>query len=93
MQIFALNSVEKTSYVLGSGLWEQNFKSLLSLVKEFIVNVREVRKTKIVCGNDSCSNHFQSQSSSGGLGGADVVEGERDGKVNCIMFVIHIRWV
>ena len=23
-----LNSVEKTSYVLGSELWEQNFKSL-----------------------------------------------------------------
>ena len=30
----ALNSVEKTSYVLGSGLWAQNFKSLLRLVKE-----------------------------------------------------------
>ena len=29
-----LNSVEKTSYVLGSELWEQNFKSLLSLVKK-----------------------------------------------------------
>ena len=28
----ALNSVEKTSYVLGSELWEQNFKSLLRLV-------------------------------------------------------------
>ena len=25
----ALNSVEKTSYVLGSELWEQNFKFLL----------------------------------------------------------------
>ena len=39
MQI--LNSIEKTSYVLGSELWEQNMKSLLSLVKEFIVNVRD----------------------------------------------------
>ena len=29
----ALNSVEKTSYVLGSELWEQNFKSLLRLVR------------------------------------------------------------
>ena len=28
----ALNSVEKTSYVLGSELWEQNFESLLRLV-------------------------------------------------------------
>ena len=39
-----LSSVEKMSYVLGSELWEQNFKSLLSLVKEFMVNVWEVRK-------------------------------------------------
>ena len=30
-----LSSVEKTSYVFGSELWEQNFKCLLSLVKEF----------------------------------------------------------
>ena len=44
------NSVERTSYVLGSELWKQNFKSLLtcSLVREFIVNVWEVRK-QIVC--------------------------------------------
>ena len=35
----ALNSVEKMSYVLGSELWEQNFKSLLRLVKAFIVNM------------------------------------------------------
>ena len=39
-----LNSVEKTSYVLGSELWEQ---SLLSLVKEVIVNMWEVRKQKL----------------------------------------------
>ena len=44
-----LNSVEKTSYVLGSEPWEQNFKSLLRLVKEFIVNVWEVRKQNKNC--------------------------------------------
>ena len=38
-----LNSVERTSYVLGSELWEQNF---FSLVKGLIVNVWEVRKQK-----------------------------------------------
>ena len=75
----ALNSVEKTSYVLGSELWEQNFKSLLRLVKEFIVNVWEVRKQKVY-GDDSCPNQLQSQSSPGGLGGATGVEGQRDGK-------------
>ena len=75
----ALNSVEKTSYVLGSELWEQNFKTLLRVVKEFIVNVWEVRKQKLY-GDDSCPNQLQSQSSPGGLGDATGVEGQRDGK-------------
>ena len=71
-----LNSVEKTSDVLGS---EQNFKSLLSVVKEFIVNMWEVRKRKLY-GDDSCPNQLQSQSSPGGLEGATRVEGQRNGK-------------
>ena len=74
-----LNNVEKTSYALGSELWEQNFKSLLSLVKEFIVNVWKVRK-QILYGDDSCPNQLQSQSSPGGLVGATGVEEQRDGK-------------
>ena len=52
------------------------FKSLL---REFIVNVWEVRKQKLY-GDDSCPNQLQSQSSPGGLGGATGVEGQRDGK-------------
>ena len=52
---------------------------LLRLVKEFIVNVWEVRKQKLY-GDDSCPNQLQSQSSPGGLGGATGVEGQRDGK-------------
>ena len=59
-----LNSVQKMSYVLGSKLWEQNFQIL---VKEFIVNVWEVRKQKLYEEN-SCLNQLQSQSSPGGLG-------------------------
>ena len=59
-----LNSVEKTSYVLGSELWQQNIKFLVSLVKEFIVNMWEVRK-QILFGDDSCPNQRQSQSSRG----------------------------
>ena len=69
----ALNSVEKTSYVLGSELWKQNF---ISLLKEFIVNVWEVKKQKLY-GDDSCPNQLQSQSSPGGLGGATGVEGAK----------------
>ena len=89
-----LNSVEKTSYVLGSELWEQNFKSLLRLVKEFIVNVWEVRKQKLY-GDDSCPNQLQSQSSPGGLGGATGVEGQRDGKfregkLHCVCYACRV---
>ena len=69
----ALNSVEKTSYVLGSELWEQN------LLRLSIVKVWEVRKQKLY-GDDTCPNQLQSQSSPGGLGGAAGVEGQRDGK-------------
>ena len=32
----SLNFLEKTSYVLGSILWEDDFSSSLSIVKEFI---------------------------------------------------------
>ena len=32
-------NVEKSSYVLGSELWESKFDGLLSLVKEYIVDV------------------------------------------------------
>ena len=45
----SLNYLEKTSYVLGSELWEDDFSSLLSIVKEFIVGVWESRKLKIIC--------------------------------------------
>ena len=34
--------------MLGSELWEDDFSSLLSIVKEFIVDVWESRKLKII---------------------------------------------
>ena len=34
--------VEKSSYVLGSELWESKFDGLLSLVKEYIIDVWEI---------------------------------------------------
>ena len=40
----SLNKVEKSSYVLGSELWESKFDGLLSLVKEYIIDVWEIRK-------------------------------------------------
>ena len=46
----SLNYLEKTSYVLGSELWEDDFSSLLSIVKEFIVDVWESR----LYGENAC---------------------------------------
>ena len=40
----SLDNVEKLSYVLGSELWESKFNRLLSLVKEYIVDVWEMRQ-------------------------------------------------
>ena len=43
----SLENVEKASYVLGSELWESKFDGLLALVKEYIVDVWEIRKHKL----------------------------------------------
>ena len=65
-EFLSLNSAEKTSFVLGSELWEDNFHSLLSLVKSYVVDVWELRKLKLYA-NDSCPGQFQSRSSAGNL--------------------------
>ena len=39
-----LENVGKSSYMLGSELWESKFDGLLALVKEYIVDVCEIRK-------------------------------------------------
>ena len=38
----SLDNVRKLSYVLGSKLWQSEFDGLLSLVKEYIVDVWEM---------------------------------------------------
>ena len=43
----SLDKVEKSSYVLGSELWESKFDGLLSLVKEYIIDMWEIRKHKL----------------------------------------------
>ena len=47
--------MEKSSYVLGSELWESKFDGLLALVKEYIVDVWKIRKNKftqdLVCNS------------------------------------------
>ena len=53
-----LSDIDKIAYILGSKLWVENFEDTLRLVKEFIVDVWEVRKQKLY-GKDTCLNHHQ----------------------------------
>ena len=76
-----LINVEKTSYVLGTEHWEKNFKSVLFLVKEYIVDVWEVRKLMLY-GDDSWPSRLQSQSLVGDLEGVTGVDGHRSGKLD-----------
>ena len=73
----ALDSLGKSSFILGSELWEEHFDSLLPLVKDYVVNIWEARKFKLY-GDDSS----QSQSSAGDLGEFTGIEGQ-SGKNMC----------
>ena len=59
----ALDNTEKASFVLGCELWTENFDALLALVKEYIINLWEVRKVKLY--GEPCSTQLQSQSLAG----------------------------
>ena len=73
----ALDSLGKSSFILGSELWEEHFDSLLPLVKDYVVDIWEARKIKLY-GDDSS----QSQSSTGDLGEFTGIEGQ-SGKNMC----------
>ena len=72
-----LDNIEKSSYVLGSELWESKFDGLLSLVKEYIVDVWEIQKHKLYDSGSGPRQQLHSQSSTGDLA---VVEGQRNCK-------------
>ena len=61
----SLENVEKSSYVLGSELWESKFDGLLALVKEYIVDVWEIRKHKLYDSDSGSGLQLHTQSSSG----------------------------
>ena len=63
--------------MLGSELWESKFNGLLSLVKEYIVDLWEIRKHKLYDSGSEPSKQLPSQSSPGDLA---VAEGQRNGK-------------
>ena len=43
----ALDSLGKSSFILGSKLWDEHFDSLLSLVKDYVVDIWEARKIRL----------------------------------------------
>ena len=61
---------------IGSELWKENFEDTLRLVKEFIVDVWEVRKQKLY-GKDTCPSHRQCQTSARDAGPLTGGEGSR----------------
>ena len=64
----SLDSFEKVSFVLGSELWEDNFSSMLDLVKDDMVDVWELRKARLYDENLRVPQS-QCQNSSGEQGG------------------------
>ena len=56
-------NVEKSSYVLGSDLWESKFDGLLALVKKYIVDVWEIRKHKLYDSDSGSGLQLHIQSS------------------------------
>ena len=61
----SLENVEKSSYVLGSELWESKLDGLLALVKEYIVDVWEIRKHKLYDSDSGSGLQLHTQSSPG----------------------------
>ena len=59
-----LSAEKKTSYVLGSKNWEDDFDTLLHLVKEFII-YSHIESAKKLYGDDSYPGQLQRQSSVG----------------------------
>ena len=64
--------------MLGCELWMENFDSMLALVKEYIIDLWEVRKVKLY--GEPCFTQPQSQSSAGDPRDGTVVGGHRRGK-------------
>ena len=58
----SLDKVEESSCVLGSELWESKFDRLLGLVKEYIVDVWEIRKHRLYDSDSGSSLQLHAQS-------------------------------
>ena len=64
----AMSSLDKSSFVLGNELWEEHFESLLALVKAYIIDIWEERKSKLY-GDVECAQQPRPHSPTGDLVG------------------------
>ena len=62
-----MSSLDKSSFVLGNELWEEHFESLLALVKAYIIDIWEERKSKLY-GDVECAQQPRPHSPTGDLG-------------------------
>ena len=69
------SSLDKSSFVLGNELWEEHFESLLALVKAYIIDIWEERKSKLY-GDVECAQQPRPHSPTGDLGEIAVVNGQ-----------------
>ena len=60
----AMSSLDKSSFVLGNELWEEHFESLLALVKAYIIDIWEERKSKLY-GDVECAQQPRPHSPTG----------------------------
>ena len=71
----AMSSLDKSSFVLGNELWEEHFESLLALVKAYIIDIWEERKSKLY-GDVECAQQPRPHSPTGDLGKIAGVNGQ-----------------
>ena len=89
----SLENVEKSSYVLDSELWESKFNGLLSLVKEYIVDVWEIRKGKLYASDSGSSIQLYTRSSPGERNGTFSLNGKLVRIVSLVRIASLVRMV
>ena len=94
----AMSSLDKSSFVLGNELWEEHFESLLALVKAYIIDIWEERKSKLY-GDVECAQQPRPHSPTWDLGKllglmGRIVKGcVRDvslAQVSCILMYVYV---
>ena len=87
----AMSSLDKSSFVLGNELWEEHFESLLALVKAYVIDIWEERKSKLY-GDVECAQQPRPGKLLGLMG--RIVKGcVREvslAQVSCILMYVYV---